>query len=234
MRDGRIAAVAAYDDPARRRAERRPGRRRGAAARAGRHPRPRQRARSHRVGGLRLRDAGGGGRRRHDDRGHAAQLASRPPSPSPRCARSRTWPRDQVAGRRRLLGRRRAGQPRRPRGAARGGRLRVQVLPARLRRRGVPAAATATASSRRWTETARLGALLIVHAEDARPDRRDAPAGTAYDGFLGSRPDGSEGAAIDQRDRDRAATGGRRPRAAPVQRRRPCPRCTPPAPRAST
>ena len=43
-------------------------------ARAGRQPRPRQRAGAHRVGRLRDRDARGGGRRRHDARRHAAQL----------------------------------------------------------------------------------------------------------------------------------------------------------------
>ena len=48
LRDGRIAAIAPYDRAARRR-PRRPR----AAARPGRHPRARQRARPHRVGGLR-------------------------------------------------------------------------------------------------------------------------------------------------------------------------------------
>ena len=50
------------------------GRRRGAAARPRRHARARQRAGAHRVGGLRHRDRGRGGRRRHDDRRHAAEL----------------------------------------------------------------------------------------------------------------------------------------------------------------
>ena len=58
------------------------------------------------------------------------------------------------------------------------------------------------------TETARLGALLIVHAED--PDLLAAPpAGPAYDGFLGSRPDGSEQRAIDHVIETARATGGR-------------------------
>ena len=49
------------------------GRRRGAAARPGRHARARQRARPHRVGGLRHRDPRRRGRRRHHDRRHAAE-----------------------------------------------------------------------------------------------------------------------------------------------------------------
>ena len=49
------------------------GRRRGAAARPGRHPRARQRARPHRVGGLRHRHPGGRRRRRHHDHRHAAE-----------------------------------------------------------------------------------------------------------------------------------------------------------------
>ena len=70
--DGRITAVTGFDDaPAGRR---HPGRRRGAAARPGRQPRARQRARAHRVGGLRLRDAGPRRRRGHHDRRHAPEL----------------------------------------------------------------------------------------------------------------------------------------------------------------
>jgi allantoinase len=46
------------------------------------------------------------------------------------------------------------------------------------------------------TETARLGTLLLVHAEDGRLID-DAPAGgSSYDGFLASRPPESEDAAI--------------------------------------
>ena len=71
----RIAAVTAYDDAAGRRAAPSTlGRRRGAAARPGRHPRARQRAGPHRVGGVRHRDPGGRGRRRDHDPRHAAQL----------------------------------------------------------------------------------------------------------------------------------------------------------------
>jgi allantoinase len=47
------------------------------------------------------------------------------------------------------------------------------------------------------TEVARLGSLLLVHAEDGRLIQ-DAPAGMSYDGFLASRPPESEHAAIGQ------------------------------------
>ncbi len=73
IRAGRIAALAAYDDPADARGRRRAPRRRGPAPRAGRHPRARQRAGPHRVGGLRDRDPRGGRGRGHDHRRHAAQ-----------------------------------------------------------------------------------------------------------------------------------------------------------------
>jgi allantoinase len=60
------------------------------------------------------------------------------------------------------------------------------------------------------TETARLGALLIVHAED--PDRlatATPPDGTAYAGFLRSRPDAAEQSAIDHVIETARSTGGR-------------------------
>lgn len=58
------------------------------------------------------------------------------------------------------------------------------------------------------TETARLGALMLVHAEDA-----DAIApcahGSSYAGFLASRPDAAEERAIDLVIRTARGTGGR-------------------------
>jgi allantoinase len=60
------------------------------------------------------------------------------------------------------------------------------------------------------TETARLGALLIVHAED--PDTLASatpPEGTAYAGFLRSRPDAAEQSAIDHVIETARSTGGR-------------------------
>ena len=69
---GRIAAVRAIDDGSSRRRRHRRGQS-GGPARPGGHARPRQRAGPDRVGRLRTRDAGGGGRRRHDARGHAPQ-----------------------------------------------------------------------------------------------------------------------------------------------------------------
>jgi allantoinase len=60
------------------------------------------------------------------------------------------------------------------------------------------------------SETARLGALLIVHAED--PDRLAAaapPDGTTYAGFLASRPDGAEQVAVGHVIETARRTGGR-------------------------
>ena len=89
-------------------------------------------------------------------------------------------------------------------------------------------------SSRRWTpaefaaamaETARLGALLIVHAEDAAVDRRSAAGRTAraYAGFLRSRP--PRGREPRGRAGDRGGPAHRRPRAhaAPVAAPTRCP-----------
>jgi allantoinase len=45
-------------------------------------------------------------------------------------------------------------------------------------------------------ETARLGSLLLVHAEEPSLVR-DAPGGSSYDGFLASRPPESEQAAVE-------------------------------------
>ncbi len=47
-------------------------------------------------------------------------------------------------------------------------------------------------------EVARLGALMLVHAEDARLIEDDLAAGPTYAGFLASRPPAAEAAAIDQ------------------------------------
>jgi len=46
-------------------------------------------------------------------------------------------------------------------------------------------------------EVARLDALMLVHAEDARLVEEDRAAGDAYAGFLASRPDRAETSAID-------------------------------------
>ena len=59
-------------------------------------------------------------------------------------------------------------------------------------------------------EVSRLGALMLVHAEDARLVDDDRAAGTAYAGFLASRPPAAENLAIDlvieQAQRTRART----------------------------
>ena len=79
IRDGVIVEVSAYDVEAGAAETVEPRRRRGAAPRPRRHARARQRARPHRVGGLRHGDPRRGGRRRHHDRRHAAQQHPRRP-----------------------------------------------------------------------------------------------------------------------------------------------------------
>ena len=97
---GRIVAVLPHDEPStpprRRRPRRRARRRRGAAARSGRHPRARQRARPHRVGGLRLGHPGGRRRRRDDPRRHAAEQHPADHRRSRRWRSSGRPPRDQA------------------------------------------------------------------------------------------------------------------------------------------
>jgi len=67
---------------------------------------------------------------------------------------------------------------------------------------------TAAEFTAAMTETARLGSLMLVHAEDA-----DAIApcahGASYAGFLESRPDAAEERAIDLVIRTARSTGGR-------------------------
>lgn len=58
-------------------------------------------------------------------------------------------------------------------------------------------------------ETARLGALMLVHAEDAHLIDDDRAAGTAYAGFLSSRPPAAENAAIALVIAEARRTGGR-------------------------
>jgi allantoinase len=59
------------------------------------------------------------------------------------------------------------------------------------------------------TETARLGALMIVHAEDGSLLDESAIDGAHYAGFLASRPHAAEDAAIDLVIEQAKATGGR-------------------------
>ena len=58
-------------------------------------------------------------------------------------------------------------------------------------------------------EVARLGALMLVHAEDARMVDDDRAAGSAYAGFLASRPAAAENAAIDLVIEQARRTGAR-------------------------
>lgn len=58
-------------------------------------------------------------------------------------------------------------------------------------------------------ETARLDALMLVHAEDSRLIDNDRAAGSAYTGFLSSRPPAAENAAIDLVIAQARRTGGR-------------------------
>ncbi len=92
------------------------------------------------MGGLRHRHPGRGGRRRHHDRRHAAELASRRPSTAAALEAKRAGRRGPVPRRRGLLGRRGARQRRPPARALHDGRgVRLQVLPGRLGRPRVPA-----------------------------------------------------------------------------------------------
>ena len=151
------------------------GPRRGAAARARRHPRPRQRAGPDRVGGLRHGHPGRGGRRGHDDRRHAAEQHS---------CRRRIWPHWRT-------------KRERARGQAHvdvgfwGGAVPDNLSDLRpLHEAGVfgfkcflvdsgvsefPPLEDAGFSAA-MAETARSGALLIVHAEDASVISQSPPA----------------------------------------------------------
>ena len=230
--DGRIAAVTPYDRvpsvPDRGDARRR----RGAAARAGRHPRARQRAGPHRVGGLRDRDPGGRGGRRDHDPGHAAQLGAGDDH-GRRPGAQALGRRGAGVRRRGVLGRSGARQPRRPGGAARGRGVRLQVLPAGLRRRRVPAPAArrvrgrdgGDGPDRRADDRARRGRLA---------PRRLGARRRALRGVPGLAPARGRGG----RDRAGARAGAshRRPgaRGAPVGRGRRTAAAVRPAPRAWT
>ena len=156
-------------------------------------------------------------------------LNSIPPTTTRRGAARRSGPRPGPGvRRRRLLGRGGARQRARPRAAARRRGLRLQVLPARLGGGGVRRTSTPAGLAAAMAETARLGSLLLVHAEDG-----DAIApcdhGTSYAGFLASRPDAAEERAVDlvvETARAHRRPGARRP---PQRCRVPCRPCAPPA-----
>ena len=96
------------------------------------------------------------------------------------------------------------------RAAARGRRLRVQVLPARLRRAGVPAAGRRGQLRAALAEVAAFDGLLIAHAEDpasSRPRRRRP--GRTTPGFLRVPPAGGGGAARSARWSTRPGTPAR-------------------------
>ena len=69
-------------------------------------------------------------------------------------------------------------------------------------------------------ETARLGALMIVHAEDGHLLDESALDGTHYAGFLASRPRAAEEAAIALVIDQARASRRPGPRRAPERRRR--------------
>ena len=150
----------------------------GAAARAGGQPRARERAGPHRVGGVRHRHGGGRRGRCDHDRGHAAEQHPADRRPCAALARQAGRGRGPAGGRRRVLGRRGAGQPRRPARAARGGGGRVQVLPAALRRGRVPAAGRRPARPRPWPRSPR-SAACSSRTPRTRRDRRRRPPRTA-------------------------------------------------------
>lgn len=91
------------------------------------------------MGGLRDRHPGRRGRRRHDADRHAAQQHPADHHHRPPGGQARRRPRPDPH-RRRLLGRRRTRQRQGSAPPPRGRGLRLQVLPAALRRRGVPPA----------------------------------------------------------------------------------------------
>ena len=203
-------------------------RRRGAAARAGRHPRARQRAGPDRVGGLRDRDQGSRGGRRDHDPGHAAQLGAgdddgrRPGSQA-------LGRRGAGVGGRGVLGRGGARQPRRPGVAARGRGVRLQVLPAGLRRRRVPAPAARRVrdrdgrdgAARRADDRARGGRLAPRRLRAGRRALRGVPGLPPPRGRGGRDRAGPRAGAGDRRTcARRAPVGrGRRPDAAVRPRR---------------
>ena len=158
----------------------RAGRRRGAAPGPRGLPRPRQRSRPDRVGRLHQRDASRRGRRRHHDHRHAAQ--QHPADLRPPGARAEAQDRPAPGVRRhRLLGRRDPGQRPRTPPAPRGRRLRLQVLPAALGRRRVPAAGPAPSSRTRWREISDVRRAADRARRGRSPDRpaprrRTAPA----------------------------------------------------------
>ena len=227
LRDGVVVAVGAYDADAERRGGGRAGRRRGAAARARRHPRPRQRAGSHRLGGLRQRDPRRGRRGRHHDRRHAAQ--QHPADHHGRGARGEAGGRRGPGlGRRRLLGRRGARQRRRPRAPPRRRGLRLQVLPARLGRGGVPAPRRRPSSPTRWPRPRGSARCMLVHAEDADAIADVRPRGGVrrLPGRAGRTPPRS--GPIDAGHRHRARAPAAAPTSCTSAPRVPCRRCGPP------
>ena len=140
-------------------------RRRRTPAGARRQPRPHLRAGQHRVGGLRHRHEGGRGRRHHHTRGHAAR--QHPDDRRRDRAGGQTeGGRRPVPRGRRVLGRRRAREPRRARSAVQGGRARVQMLPRRLGF-GVLSPLSLVEMEQALAMLAKLGSPLLVHAESA-------------------------------------------------------------------
>ena len=180
----------------RRRSRRDAGRRRGAAARPGGHPRARQRSRPHRVGGLRQRHQGGRRGRRHHDRRHAAEQ----PAADGRCR----GPRGETQG-----GARRTASSTSASGAA-----RFPAMSPTFARCTTPGCSGSSVSwpipvsrsSRGWSRrsssprvraVAEFDGLMIVHAEDAHAlEHAPSADGRGYGGFLASRPRGAENLAI--------------------------------------
>ncbi len=68
---------------------------------------------------------------------------------------------------------------------------------------------TADGLAEAMAETARLGSLLLVHAEDGRLIEEEPAGGPAYAGFLASRPPASEDSAIHLVIETARRTGGR-------------------------
>ena len=183
-----VADVAPYDDGRRRRAEVVVlGRRRGAAARARRHPRARQRAGPHGVGGVRQRHPRGRRRRRHDDRRHAAQQHPadhrrwrrwRPSGPRPRARPAST----SGSGAARCPATCADLEPLHEAGVF---GFKCFLLDSGVEEFGAPVAGRARRA--RWPRPPGSGSLLLVHAEDGDVDRRRARTGRRTPGSSRSR-----------------------------------------------
>ena len=216
---GLIVDVVPYEHAARGRGDGRAGRRRGLAARAGRHPRAHQRAGPDRLGGIRVRDPRRSGRRHHHDHRHAAEQgpADRERRRAARQARRRGWQCHVDVG---FWGGAVPGNDDQRAAAACGPGCSGSSASPSTR---------ASPSSRRWTKPRWSGPAAGRRARQPahrsrrgcrRPRGRAAAAGRDYASFLRSRPRGGRDGRHRPRHRAGARHRGPRHLAAPVRRGR--------------